>query len=56
MNNLPNWECDDSNPNKTNFEILIDNKKTIAKTCDSHKSFLKSLSSIKIISEASIPQ
>ncbi|WP_316506144.1 hypothetical protein [Nitrosopumilus sp.] len=43
------WECNDNKPNKTHFQILINNQKRTVKTCDSHRSFLENLTTIKII-------
>jgi len=45
------WECNDNKPNKTQFQILINNQRKIVKSCDSHRSFLENLTTIKIISE-----
>lgn len=45
------WECNDKLPNKTQFQILINNQKRVIKTCDSHKSLLENLTTIKIISD-----
>jgi len=44
------WECNDSDPKKNQFQILINNQKRTVKTCDSHRSFLENLTTIKIIS------
>jgi len=50
ISNSSSWECNDDSPDKTQFQILINGKRIIMRSCNSHKLLLDDLQVVKTIS------